>query len=68
MEKDNLLTTSEVAERLGVTRWRINAMIRDNRLKAEKFGQIYLINEKDLEAVKNRKVGRTGEKIRPRRK
>lgn len=58
MSKDNLLTTSEVAERLGVTRWRINAMIRDNRLKAEKFGQIFLIRESDLKAVENRKVGR----------
>ena len=29
------LTTSEAAERLGVTRWRVNALIKAGRLKAE---------------------------------
>ncbi len=41
MSKSNLLTTSEAAEKLGVTRWRVNAMIRDKRLKAEKFGAFF---------------------------
>ncbi len=58
MSENKLLTTSEVAERFGVTRWRINQLIQSSKLKAEKFGQIYLINEKDLEAVKKRQVGR----------
>ncbi len=53
-----LLTTSEVAEKLGVTRWRINAMIRDERLPAERFGGIWLVREKDLAAVMVRKNGR----------
>jgi excisionase family DNA binding protein len=52
------LTTAEAAERLGVTRWRVNALIAAGRLKAEKKGQIYLINERDLKAVENRKPGR----------
>jgi excisionase family DNA binding protein len=54
----NLLTTSEAAERLGVTRWRVNALIKSGRLKAEKKGQIYLISERDLAAVMERKPGR----------
>lgn len=58
MSKSNLLTTSEAAAKLGVTRWRVNAMIRDERLKAERFGSIFLIRESDLKAVENRKVGR----------
>lgn len=62
MSKSNLLTTSEAAAKLGVTRWRVNAMIRDKRLKAEKFGQIFLIRESDLKAVENRKSGRPAKK------
>lgn len=53
-----LLTTSEVAERLGVTRRRVNAMIKDERLKATKFGQIFLVDENDLQDVLERKAGR----------
>lgn len=52
------LTTSEAAERLGVTRWRVNALITSGRLKAEKKGQIYLIDERDLKAVMVRTPGR----------
>lgn len=55
---EKLLTTAEVAAKLKVTRWRVNAMIRDKRLKATRFGQIYLIQESDLQEVKNRKAGR----------
>jgi excisionase family DNA binding protein len=56
------LTTSEAAERLGVTRWRVNALIKAGRLKAEKKGQIYLIAESDLAAVAERKPGRPSTK------
>ena len=59
MSEKKLLTTSEVAERLGVTRWRVNQIIQSGKLKAAKFGQIYLINEDDLKEVLERpKVGR----------
>ena len=58
MSEAKLLTTSEVAEKLGVTRWRVSQLIKDGRLKAERYGQIFLIKEKDLDAVKERKVGR----------
>lgn len=53
-----LLTTSEVAERLGVTAKRVQAMIRDGRLPAEKLGRDYVIKEQDLNIVADRKPGR----------
>ncbi len=68
MSKNNLITTSEAAEKLGVTRWRVNALIRDKRLKAEKFGQIFLIRESDLKAVENRKTGRPKKTDTPAKK
>ena len=54
----NLLTTKEAAERLGITVARIHALIRDERLPAEKFGRDYVIKEKDLKLVAERKPGR----------
>lgn len=63
MSETKLLTTSEVAKKLGVTRWRVSQLIKDGRLKAEKYGQIYLIKEEDIEIVKERKVGRPAKKL-----
>lgn len=54
----NLLTTGEVAARLGVTMKRVQAMIRDGRLPAEKKGRDYFIKEDDLKLVADRKPGR----------
>lgn len=54
----NLLTTNEVAARLGVTIKRVQAMIRDGRLPAEKKGRDYFIKEDDLKLVEDRKPGR----------
>jgi excisionase family DNA binding protein len=54
-----LLTTQEVAERLGVTVGRVHHFISEGRLpSAEKKGRDYLIDDKDLKLVKNRKPGR----------
>lgn len=53
-----LLTTQEVAERLGVKARRVRDFIMDGRLPAEKKGRDYLINEKDLKLVEDRKTGR----------
>lgn len=53
-----LLTTAEVAERLGVHRTRVNVLIKNGRLPAQQFGRAYLVNEKDLRLVENRKTGR----------
>ena len=53
-----IITTTEAAKRLGVTPNRVRALIEAKRLKAFKYGREWLIDPKDLEAVKNRKVGR----------
>jgi excisionase family DNA binding protein len=53
-----IISTTEAAKRLNVSPSRIRAMIGSGRLKAMKVGKVWLINPKDLEAVKDRKVGR----------
>ncbi len=56
MEK--LLSTNDVAERLGVTIARVQALIWDERLPAMKIGRTYIIKESDLALVSDRKAGR----------
>ena len=53
-----LLTTAQVAERIGVHRTRINALIKAGRLPAHKIGRDYFIEESDLKLVEERAVGR----------
>jgi excisionase family DNA binding protein len=53
-----MLTTKEVAERLGVSVRRVHALIQAERLTAEKFGRDYMIKEEDLKPVQDRKPGR----------
>lgn len=53
-----IITTVEAAKRLNVTPSRVRALIEAKRLKAFKYGREWLIDPKDLEAVKDRKVGR----------
>jgi len=57
-----LLTTKEVALRLGVSTRRVQAMINSKSLLAEKFGRDYMIREADLKLVENRKPGRPTKK------
>jgi excisionase family DNA binding protein len=64
----NLLTTKQVADRLGVTIKRIQAMIRDERLPAQKFGRDYMIKESDLKLVEDRKPGRPSKQIIKKKK
>jgi excisionase family DNA binding protein len=54
----NLLTTKEVAERLGVTVRRVQALIQAGRLPAQKVGRDFLIQEKDIKLIEDRKPGR----------
>jgi excisionase family DNA binding protein len=53
-----IIGTAEAARRLNVTQSRVRAMIDAGRLKAMRVGREWLIDPKDLEAVKDRKVGR----------
>jgi excisionase family DNA binding protein len=52
------LTTVEAADKLQITARRVRALIQSGKLPAEKKGRDYLIDEKDLRLVKNRKPGR----------
>jgi excisionase family DNA binding protein len=53
-----LLTTSDAGTLLGVTGTRVRAMVAAGQLKATLFGKTYLIAEKDLDAVRDRRPGR----------
>jgi excisionase family DNA binding protein len=53
-----LLSTSEVADRLGVSVLRVQQLIWAGRLPAQKVGRDYIINEPDLKLVEYRKPGR----------
>ena len=53
-----IISTAEAAKRLGVTADRVRKMIEAKRLKATKLGNVWLIDPKDLDAVKDRKPGR----------
>jgi len=53
-----IIGTTEAARRLGVSDARVRALIQSGRLKAVKIGGAWLIDPKDLKAVKVRKVGR----------
>jgi excisionase family DNA binding protein len=53
-----LLTSNEVAERLGVHRSRVHVLIKDGRLPAQRFGRAYMVSESDLSLVANRTTGR----------
>jgi excisionase family DNA binding protein len=53
-----VISTEEAAKRLGVTANRVRALIDAKRLKATKFGNVWMIDPKDLDAVRDRKVGR----------
>jgi excisionase family DNA binding protein len=58
MTDEILLTTPEVAERLGVSIRRVQALIHEGRLPSQQFGRDHLIRESDLVLVANRKPGR----------
>jgi excisionase family DNA binding protein len=55
---NELLTTQQVAEKLGVTAGRVRQMIVDGQLPAIKMGRDNFIKESDLRLVESRKVGR----------
>jgi excisionase family DNA binding protein len=54
----DLISSKEAAEKLGLSLRRVQALITAGRLPAQKIGNSYVVNEKDLELVKERKSGR----------
>lgn len=57
-KESNLLSVIEAAEKLGVSRIRVNQFINEGRLPAQKIGRSYVILESDLQLVENRQTGR----------
>ena len=53
-----LLSVAEAAEKLGVTRGRVNQLITNKRLPAQRIGRAFAIREDELKLVENRQVGR----------
>jgi excisionase family DNA binding protein len=59
MKGDNeLLSTAEAGERLGVTRQRILELITAGRLPARKVGRSYVVRAGDVSSLERNKVGR----------
>jgi len=54
----DLVSVTEAAERLGVTRGRVAQLISSGRLPAAKVGHIFVIRVQDLKLVKDRPPGR----------
>jgi excisionase family DNA binding protein len=52
------ITTSEAAERLGVSTARVRKLVLDGRLPAEKFGRDLVISEAGLRSFERLKGGR----------
>ena len=55
---NDLISTKEAAEKLDLSIRRVQALITDGRLPAQKIGNSYVVREKDLEFVKVRTPGR----------
>ena len=51
----NKITAKQAAEKLNVNDSRIRQLILSGKLPAEKYGNLWLIDEQDLELVKERK-------------
>lgn len=54
----DLISVTEAADRLGVTRGRVAQLISEGRLPASKVGHVFVIQAQDLELVKDRRPGR----------
>jgi len=65
MKADEYISTSDAARHLGITRQRVLQLIRNERLKAEKFASVYMIRRADLAAVEDRPQGRPPTAGRP---
>lgn len=55
---DELLTTSQAAQRLGVTPGRVRQMVADGVLPVTRIGRDNLVKAADLRLVEGRKPGR----------
>lgn len=57
-----MLSATQAAERLGISRMRMNQLIRSGRIEAERIGNQWAIREEDLETYTPNPPGRPKEK------
>lgn len=57
-QKDNLISVTEAAKKLGVIRQRVFQLIQSGRIPAVMVGSQYVIKESDLSLVEDRPTGR----------
>jgi excisionase family DNA binding protein len=62
VKKDKLLSVTQAAEELGISRQRVLQLIKQERLAAQRFANVYMIYLKDLESVRQRAPGRPRKK------
>jgi excisionase family DNA binding protein len=60
----SLLTTRQVAQRLGLGARQIQRYIQSKRLKAARVGDMYFIAERDLAAFQIRRPGRPRKQVK----
>jgi excisionase family DNA binding protein len=60
----DLISSKEAADKLGVSLRRVQALITSGRLPAQKIGNSYVVNEQDLELVRERKSGRPAKRAK----
>ncbi len=58
MSAEGYISTTDAADRLGITRQRVLQLIEAGRLPASLFANVYMIRESDLKLVKDRIPGR----------
>ncbi len=56
---EGYITTTEAAERLGISSARVRQLVSDGTLPAQKFGPVNMVKESDLDLARRRPgVGR----------
>jgi excisionase family DNA binding protein len=58
MSAEGYISTTDAAEKLGITRQRVLQLIESGRLPASLFANVYMIREVDLKLIEDRPVGR----------
>jgi excisionase family DNA binding protein len=58
MSAEGYISTTDAAERLGITRQRVLQLIESGRLPASLFANVYMIRESDLKLIEDRPPGR----------
>jgi excisionase family DNA binding protein len=51
---EGYITTTEAAERLGISSARVRQLVANGTLPASKFGPVNMVKEDDLELIRNR--------------